>query len=84
MLGIADTTTFSLEETADLPRLQHLRFYEVLIKDVDYLESMDQLTSIRLQRTQFDNEALFHQLVEQQGILLEGLNIHGEIIIELP
>ena len=84
VLGIADTTTFSLKETANLPYLQHLRFYEVLLKDVNQIESMDQLTSIRLQRTQFENEALFQQLVQQQGIQLEGLNTQEDTIIHIP
>ncbi len=69
---------------ADLPYLQHLRFYEVLLKDVDQMESMGQLTSIRLQRTQFENEALFQQLVQQQGIQLEGLNTQEDTIIHIP
>ncbi|MDW7672117.1 MAG: hypothetical protein SCK57_05645 [Bacillota bacterium] len=84
VLGIADTLTFSLDEAADLPRLHHLRFYQVLLKDVEQLESMDELATIRLQRTQFENEALFHQLVQQQEIQLENLDLHEERIIEIP
>ena len=84
VLGIADTPAFSLQETTDLHRLHRIRFYEVLVKDVDQLESMDQLSDIRIQRTYFENEALFHQLVEQQGVLLENLDMYDDIIIEIP
>lgn len=84
VLGIADTQTFSLDEATDFSSLQHLRFYEVLLKDVDQIESMDLLASIRLQRTQFDDETLFNQLVQQQGIQLIGQNTQEDIIIHIP
>ena len=83
VLGIADTPVFSLREAAHLPRLHHLRFYEVHLEDVDQLAFMEQLDYIRLQRTVFDNASLFHELVQQHGIRLEDLDARDEMIIQL-
>jgi len=56
----------------------------VLLTDVEQIETMDHLNSIRLQRTQFENQALFHQLIEQEGIQVEGFNTEEETIIFIP
>lgn len=63
-LGIADTPNFSLGEAAHFPQLQTLRFYQVLLQDVEEMASMDALNHVRLQGSQIEDQGLFYEIVQ--------------------
>lgn len=83
-LGIADTPTFSLGEAAHFPQLQTLRFYQVLLQDVEEMASMDALNHVRLQGTHIEDQGLFYEIVQQKTIELDDWSAQEDFVIELP